>query len=397
MNRANYSRKQLIFAVLITAALTMGGILLSLGLLLGRDGLAVMEGFILFRTLFVEEADTKLLADEALSAMETAAGERWTTYMDAEWFESVRENRSNMSSGIGVMVIRREEGLLVTDVTANGGADRAGIRSGEMLIAVDGYPLSGDQQVENMGKIAGEVGSKITLQILNENEIRTIEVERGNWFDPPVRSYLLEGNVGYVRLLDFHTGAAQAFQTAIEDLMDQGAVALLIDVRQNGGGYLRELEEILDLLLPEGELFRQEAVFGIPLRHRSDAACVALPKAVLLDSGSYSAAELLAAQLRESENALLIGEHTTGKGYFQYPFPLTNGGALNLSIGKYTTGKGVSLARTGVKPDVTVTLTPEELAYFKARWLPPESDPQIQAALAALTEEVSVSLAEGRF
>lgn len=78
MNRANYSRKQLIFAVLITAALTMGGILLSLGLLLGRDGLAVMEGFILFRTLFVEEADTKLLADEALSAMETAAGERWT-------------------------------------------------------------------------------------------------------------------------------------------------------------------------------------------------------------------------------------------------------------------------------------------------------------------------------
>ena len=397
MNRANYTRKQLILAVLITAALTMGGILLSLGLLLGRDGLAVMEGFILFRTLFVEEADTKLLADEALSAMEAAAGERWTTYMDAEWFESVRENRSNVASGIGVMVIRREEGLLVTDVTANGGADRAGICPGEVLTAVEGYPLSGEQQAEHMGKITGEPGSKVTLQILSEEGIRTVEVERGNWFDPPVRSRLLEGNVGYVRLLDFHTGAAQAFRTAVEDLMDQGAAALVIDVRQNGGGYLRELEEILDFLLPEGELFRQEAVFGIPLRHRSDAACVDLPKAVLLDSGSYSAAELLAAQLRESENALLVGEHTTGKGYFQYPFPLTNGGALNLSIGKYTTGAGISLAKTGVEPDVTIPLTPEELALFKARWLSPEADPQIQAALAALAGEESILAAEGRF
>lgn len=397
MNQPRDTKRQLLCTALLTAALTLGGLLLSMGLLLGRDGLSIVEGYVLLRTLFVEDVDTKEVADQVLSAMEEAAGDRWSRYMDAEWYEQVRQNRANQASGIGVRVLGREEGLLITDVTPDSGADRAGLCPGEYLIRVEDRPLFGEAQRENLQTIAGEAGTTVPLQVQGEDGLRTVEVERGVWFDPPVRSQLLEDGVGYVRLFNFNTGSAKAFCAAVEELMAQEATALVLDVRQNGGGYLDELEQILDFLLPEGEMFRQECLFGVTLRHRSDAACIDLPKVVLLDSGSYSAAELFAAQLRESEGVLLVGEHTTGKGYFQYPFRLPNGGALNLSIGKYTTGAGVSLAQTGVEPDRSVALSEEQLALFQARWLNTSDDPQIQAALDCLREKDANADEPGRF
>ena len=138
---------------------------------------------------------------------------------------------------------------------------------------------------------------------------------------------------------------------------------------------------MLDYLLPEGVVFRQSTDWGWSHQKKSDQDCVERPMTVLMDSGSYSCAELFAAQLQESVNAVLVGEHTVGKGYFQYYFPILNGGRLGLSIGRYTTGEGVWLAQTGVEPDVKVSLNEEQLTYFNARWLAAEEDPQLQAAL----------------
>lgn len=382
MKETRFTKQQMLRAVLLTAALTLGGILLLLCALLGRDGLAVMEGFVLIRTLFVEEADLKRVADDALLAMTDATGDRWSYYLDRDWNEAQLEYVANHTTGIGVRVLHREEGLLITDVIPDGGADRAGLKAGETLRGVEGKPLYGADRAANTALIRGEAGTYAVLTVRSgQGREREVRVLRGTWYDPPVRYELLEGEVGYVRVLNFNTGAADAFREAVDDLTGRGAEGLIFDLRQNGGGFLDELTGMLDYLLPEGVVFRQTTSWGWTFRKNSGASCVDLPMAVLVDGESYSCAELFAAQLRESAGSYLVGEHTSGKGYFQYHFPMPNGGGLGLSIGRYTTGAGVSLAGVGLEPDRVVSLTEEEEELFKAHWLKPGEDPGLQAAL----------------
>ena len=383
MQEKRYTRKQMIGAVILTATLTLGGLFVVLGLVLGPEGMSVLEGFALIRTLFVGQADMTTVADEALFSMAEATGDRWTYYLDKEWHAFNEQQKANQMKGIGVRILYREDGLLITDVVPESGAAQAGLQKGETLIAVEGQPLYGETQQENKDLISGESGTQVSLTVRDaQGEERQVLALRGTWFDPPVRSEMLEQNIGYVRLYNFNTGSSEALEDAVEELLARGAKGLVFDVRQNGGGYVNELTEMLDYLLPEGIVFRQTGILGWTYEKESDAACVDLPMAVLVDRNSYSAAEIFAAQLRESVGSYIVGEHTSGKGYFQYTFPLINGGSLGLSIGSYTTGAGVWLAETGLEPDEVLSLTQEQESYFAARWLKAEEDPQLQAALA---------------
>ena len=138
---------------------------------------------------------------------------------------------------------------------------------------------------------------------------------------------------------------------------------------------------MLDFLLPEGAVFQSTPRWGFASAIRSDADCIGLPFGVLVNGASYSAAELFAAQLKESAGAPIVGELTSGKGYSQNTFPLLNGGAIGLSTARYSTGSGVSLIGTGITPDVEVSLTEEENRMLKAGQLLPEADRQLQALI----------------
>ena len=172
----------------------------------------------------------------------------------------------------------------------------------------------------------------------------------------------------------------------MQDLLQQGAKALIFDVRYNPGGYKDEMVGILDHLLPEGALFRSVDYNGREEVDYSDAAHLDFPMAVLVNQDSYSAAELFAAALQEYEAAIVVGQHTTGKGHYQNTFRLPDGSAVVLSVGRYTTPKGVNLDGVGIAPDVEVPV--EENLYWQiyAGNVLPQDDPQIQAALKALTE-----------
>ena len=161
--------------------------------------------------------------------------------------------------------------------------------------------------------------------------------------------------------------------------MEQGAKGLIIDVRSDPGGYVAELEKILDYLLPEGPVFTQKPRWWFQSVYQSDADCVDLPMAVLVNGGTYSAAELLAAQLRESAGTPIVGELTSGKGYSQITFPLVNGGGVGLSTATYCTGSGRSLIGEGIIPDVEVELNQDAV-------MGEESDNQLQAAIEVLTK-----------
>jgi carboxyl-terminal processing protease len=205
------------------------------------------------------------------------------------------------------------------------------------------------------------------------------------YFEVPVAAFqMLEGSIGYIAIENFDTRCAEETIAAIDDLVAQGAVALIFDVRNNPGGYKTELCKVLDYLLPEGPLFRSEYYDGSTYVDESGPEFLDIPMAVLVNSESYSAAEFFGAALREYEAAVVVGQQTCGKGYFQQTYPLSDGSAVGLSVGKYCTPKGVNLAGVGITPDVVVEVDEALFVQIYYGNVEPMDDPQILAAIEAL-------------
>ena len=349
-------------SIIITAALsvifTLGAVALALWLLLGTQGLAVAGGALFIKTGFVGEYDADAMADAALESMVDSLGDEWSYYADAEWYAALKERRSNSYVGIGITVTYQEDGVHIVDVTEGGPAQKAGLMPGEIIVSADGQDLTGENAANASTYIQGEVGTKVILIVLDaRGESREISVKRLRIQKDPVTAELLEDGIGYVRLDNFYKGSSDHMKQAVEDLVAQGATSLLFDMRDNPGGYVAELTDLLDYLLPEGPIFRSGTRLGPKRTVKSDADCIDLPMAVLVNEDSYSAAELFAAQLRESVDAPLIGQKTYGKGYSQQTFPLPGGRGLNISTKTYYTGAGVSLIGVGLTPDLEVELT----------------------------------------
>ena len=195
---------------------------------------------------------------------------------------------------------------------------------------------------------------------------------------------MLEGGIGLVKIDNFDARCAEETITAIEKLRSEGARKLIFDVRNNPGGFAEELVKLLDYLLPEGDLFRSVSFDGKEKVDTSDASFLDMPMAVLVNGNSYSAAEFFAAALQEYEAAVVVGEPTVGKGYYQQTIQLGDGSAVALSTGKYYTPKGNSLAEKGITPTVRVDVDEETASAIYYGTLQPADDPQIQAAVKAL-------------
>ena len=387
MKRPRFYTWHLILAVLAGALVALAAAALALWLFVGPQCLAFLEAWGLARTQFVGEYDPATAMDSALTGLVNGLGDRWSYYLNAADYAAQNQRRSNTYVGIGVTVGYTDpRGLLLVAVKTDGPADQAGLKPGEVITAADGFSLAGEAQQEGTARIQGEEGTTVTLTVLSEaGEERQVEVTRAPVQNDSVTSYtLLEDNVGYVVLANFYSGSAKQLNAAVDDLVDRGATALIFDMRNNGGGYVTELTDMLDHLLPEGPIFRSQTKRGKEEVTQSDAACVDLPMAVLVNADTYSAAEFFAAQLREKGVAVVVGDPTSGKGYSQQAIPLPNGGAVNLSTGKYTTGDGVSLIGTGVTLDKEISLSDEANAALWAGTLAYEEDAQLQAALELL-------------
>jgi carboxyl-terminal processing protease len=346
-------------AVALTLVLSAG----LWALLLGRSGLSLVQGYLLARFAFVEaDADLASATDQALDALVDGLGDRWSYYRDEESYASLKTRRANRYVGVGITVsYDREEGLYIQSVTADGPADQAGVLAGEIITAVDGQSIAGDERYDGSSLITGEAGTQVELKLLGEDgTTRTVVCTRASLQNPSATGKLLEDSIGYVKLANFYSGAADSFQSVVDDLLSQGAESLIIDLRDDPGGYVSELTEILDYLLPEGEVFRQHPRWWFESVTTSDADCVDLPFVTIVNGDTYSAAELLAAELREFCASPVVGEQTSGKGYSQLTFPLLNGGAMGLSTATYYTGSGHSLIGEGITPDVELELSETE-------------------------------------
>ena len=345
----------------------------------------------IIETYFIDDYDEDTLADGAASGMVDATGDEWSYYLSADEVAAYEESMANAYVGVGITITEDAEagGMRVEEVVSGGPAEEAGIRMGDLLLAVEGedvLPL-GIDGTRNL--VRGEEGTHVNMHFSRNGAEYDVSVERRSIETPVVTGELLDENIGYIKIDNFDERSAAETIAFVKDLIGQGAEALLFDVRFNPGGYADELVKVLDYLLPEGDLFRSVDYAGREEVDTSDASCVELPMAVLVNEDSYSAAEFFAAALQEYEWATIVGSQTYGKGNFQTAFYLSDGSMVNLSIGKYYTPGGKSLSETGVTPDVVVDLDDEQYALLYYNALEQADDPQFQAAIDTLTQKIS--------
>ena len=334
---------------------------------------------------YIGEADVTAMEDAAAAAMVAAIGDRWSGYIPASEYQDYLDRSRNSYVGVGMTIRALEDGFEVIQVEPTGPAAEAGVQAGDVVVAVFGQPVAGMTASDLSAQVKGEAGTTVELTFARGEEELTFTIERRQIQTTVAEGEMLEEGIGLVTIHNFDARCADETIAAIEDLLDQGAEKLIFDVRGNPGGYADELVEVLDYLLPEGPLFRSEYYTGRVTVDESDADCLDIPMAVLMNGDSYSAAEFFAAALEEYEAAITVGQPTTGKGYFQTTTRLRDGSALRLSVGKYTTPNGVSLAEVGgLVPNIQVDVDEETYMLILAGTLEPENDPQIQAALEAL-------------
>jgi len=337
---------------------------------------------------FIGTFDIDEIKVEAMRAAVESLDDEWSYYMSPEDYTIFLANSNNRYTGIGVEVKINEEigGIEVLGVYRDSGADLAGIIIGDIITAVDGESIGGLTLIEVRAALRRPIGDTALLTVFRaDGEYHELTVLYDIVFTDPVSYEMLENNIGYIILKNFEEGAAERFISAAVSLIDQGAVAFIYDVRSNNGGRVNEMTQILDFLLPEGEIFISVNRSGEEQITRSDEDFIDIPAVVLVNSHSYSGAEYFAAMLSEYDYAVTVGEQTTGKNRMQTTIPLSNGGAVHISTGQYLTKNRVSLYDNGgFTPDYIIPLTEEEFLLFTRNELDMESDPQMQKALSLL-------------
>lgn len=376
--------KLLRFLSYVVVAMLATAITLQMTVKTGTGKLDRLENLIQER--YIGEADGEAMEDAAAAAMVKATGDRWSYYIPASQYEAHKEQSENAYVGIGITIQQAEDGsgFLIVMVNQNGPAQEAGIQVNDLLIAVE------DQDVREMTAdqvrelIRGEAGTKVSLTVMRQGEHQTLAVERRRIESAVATGQMLTDGIGLVKISNFDERCASESIAAVQKLQQEGAKKIIFDVRNNPGGYAEELVKLLDYLLPEGDLFRSISYDGTEKVDTSDADCLDMPMAVLINGSSYSAAEFFAAALQEYQAATIVGEPTVGKGVYQTTISLGDGSAVALSTGKYFTPKGNSLTDVGVIPDVRVDVDEETAEKIYYGTLGYADDLQIQAAIQVL-------------
>ncbi len=378
----------IVLSYVLVAALACGATLFFVSASTDYNKLEDLENLIL--TSFAGDTDKTKIEDAAADAMVNAMGDRWSYYIPAAELPSFLENSENAYVGIGVTVQATDDnsGLMVIAVQPGGPAEEAGVQVGDVIIQVDGESAQDRTVTEISAMIKGEEGTVVSITVLRSGEGITMSMTRKRMETTVASSKLLNEHVGLVTIQNFDERCADETIAAIKALLNQGADMLLFDVRNNPGGYVDELTKVLDYLLPEGNLIRTVGTDGSDETVTSDADCVKVPMAVLVNENTYSAAELFAVDLSEYGVARIFGQKTSGKGFFQQVFQFSDGSAAGISVGRYYTSQGNNLEGLGLTPDEEIKLDDESEALLYNGMLEPENDAQLQAALGYLMDKV---------
>jgi carboxyl-terminal processing protease len=292
--------------------------------------------------------------------------DRFSHYFDPEDLARFREAIRGRFSGIGLSVSEVARGLRVGRVFAGTPASRAGIEAGDVIVSVEGDSIAGEDSDIATARIRGPAGSEVTIGVRrpSSGRIRTLTLTRAE-VEVPVTTGGLRTvggrRLGHVALINFSEGAHAALRRAVQQVTRRGAEGLVLDLRGNGGGLLQEAVLTASVFLPEGETIvtTESRTQGGRSYESVGDNLPPQPIVVLINRDTASAAEILAAALGDEADATVVGTRSFGKGVFQQVIDLSNGGALDLTIGEYFTPDGTNLAGTGVRPDVRALDDPQ--------------------------------------
>lgn len=306
---------------------------------------------------YVEPVEDKKLMQSAIRGLLLDLDPH-STYFDKADSEAFDEQANGAYEGIGVELMQQpDRTLLVVSPIDDTPAAKAGIKSGDLITAIDGKPISAE---DGMEPLRGAPGSRIVLTIVREGTPKPFDVSlvRDTIRVASVRSRVLEPGYGYVRISAFQTDTAADFQKQVDKLQETGTLrGLVLDLRSNPGGLLLAAVQIADDLLDTGNIVStrgrlsiSDSKFDATPGDRLDGA----PVVVLVDAGSASASEVLAGALRDNQRARVVGSRTFGKGSVQTVLPLDNGDSVKLTTARYYTPSGKSIQASGIVPDVVV-------------------------------------------
>ncbi len=304
---------------------------------------------------YYRPVDKDKLLDEGLTAGIKSLDDRFSAYFDPKTYKEFEEATEGAFEGVGLTVAEDERGLRVVTVFDGSPARRAGIRSRDVITAVDGESLAGKTTDEATTLIKGPAGSTVSLTVVTGKAApRTLKLRRARVDVPVVESELRRADgaeIAHVRLSSFTSGAHGEVRKAVDELLDKGAEGVVLDLRDNGGGLLNEAVLVSSIFVGDGTIVstkgrtRARRVFEAS----GNAIDGDIPVVVLVNGESASASEIVAGALQDRKRAEVVGTRTFGKGVFQEVRPLSNGGALDITVGEYFTPGGRNLGGGGVK------------------------------------------------
>ena len=327
-----------------------------------------------------DEVDETVLNDMMATGYIYGLGDPYSAYLNEETYSSILYSNEGGTSGVGVTVVFDPEtsAIYVVRVSEESPAAQAGLQSKDRITAVDSVTVTAENYDQSVNNIRGESGTDVTLTVLRDGETFDVTVTRGDFTSTSVYSRMI-GTVCLIEITDFNTATTDQFKTALDEAVASGATGLIFDLRGNTGGLVDVTSDMLDMLLPKGEI--GYAVYNGGKRvslAKSDAKEIDLPMAVLTDGDTASASEYFALALRDYEKAALIGEKTFGKGIMQSTMPLGDGSAVRVTVAKFYTKSGTEFHGVGLAPDREVKIDQSTSSRFL---LDDSDEPVIQAAI----------------
>lgn len=331
-------------------------------------------------SFYFEEVDDEKAKDSIYKAYLSSYDDKYTVYYTADEYKKLTETTNGTFSGIGaVCQISSEGGILLVDVYESGAGYKAGLRSGDRIIQVDGTDVTDMDLSSAVALVKGEKGTQVGLKIVRDGATSDYTVVRDEIEVQTVNYAITEDNIGYISVSQFENVTAKQFKAAIEELKSEGAKGIIIDIRNNPGGLLTTVISMLKDILPNGLIVYTEDKDGNRKEYSdNDNEELDMPLAVLVNGNSASASEIFAGAIQDYGKGVIVGTQTFGKGIVQTVKPLTDGSAIKFTIAKYFTPKGQDIHGKGVTPDVVVE-------YDKDA----DEDTQISAALESVRAQIN--------
>jgi carboxyl-terminal processing protease len=380
-------RRIVIVAAAVWLALCISASSLGAGYLIGRNNggasgdvmAPLQQAWDLIHANYVDQPvdDTKLIQG-AIDGMMKSLGDEHSTYMSPSTYQSATASLEGYE-GIGAEVDLTGQYLKIVDPFPGSPAEKAGLKAGDEIVAVDGADMTGVDPAAAREKLLGPAGShvKLTVKRAGESPLLQFDIVRAKIDPPVVTTAMLDGNVGYVSLAIFSDTASAQLQTALQALMKNNPKGLILDLRGNPGGLVSSAVDVASQFLPADKLLVVERYGdGHEIRSYTHGGGLALkiPLVVLVDSGTASAAEIVAGAIQDYRRAFLVGTQTYGKGSVQVWLPLINNmGAVRITVARWYTPLGRQISNLGLSPTVERPILKADIEAGK--------DPQLDLAL----------------